>query len=168
MNSKAHEMTGTLVVSLKKFVMLKSSSKIWDLFVIFISFSSWNSAEKLLCSIKLEIVILKLKNISLFHVLLSKEYFAESINSDIGFYGFRCESYFQYVFGWCNLKQKVRSKLGLDRVKMGEHCERKWVWEVESSPHRHGILRFDELNGCFKGFCYWFLLSPTELKVSFL
>jgi hypothetical protein len=54
-----------------------------------------------------------------------EEYFAESINSADGFFGFRCESYFQYVFGWCNLKQKVRSKLGLNRVKMGEHCEHK-------------------------------------------
>lgn len=60
-------------------------------------------------------------------VMFNKEYFAESINSDIGFYGFHCESYFQYVFGWCNLKQKVGSKLGLNRVKMGEHCERKYV-----------------------------------------
>lgn len=83
-----------------------------------------------------------------FFFSLSKEYFAESINSDIGFYGFRCESYFQYVFGWCNLKEKVRNKLGLDRVKMGEHCEQKWVWEVDfsqdfsSSSTRNSSIRW--------------------------
>jgi hypothetical protein len=53
------------------------------------------------------------------------EYFAESINSELGFYGFKCESYFQYVFGWCNLKQKVRNKLSLERIKMGEFCEKR-------------------------------------------
>lgn len=65
--------------------------------------------------------------VSLYHVQRSEEYFAESINSDIGFYGFQCESYFQYVFGWCNMKQRNRSKLRTKRVKMGEHCEQKYA-----------------------------------------
>lgn len=54
-----------------------------------------------------------------------KEYFAESINSNAGFYGIQCESYFSYVFGWCDPKQKVRSKARLNRVRMGEHCEQR-------------------------------------------
>lgn len=57
--------------------------------------------------------------------MLALEYFAESIESDIGFYGLKCASYFQYVFGWCNLKQKIRNKLrNIERVLMGENCEK--------------------------------------------
>ena len=57
--------------------------------------------------------------------MLALEYFAESIESDIGFYGLKCESYFQYVFGWCNLKQKILNKMrNIERVMMGENCEK--------------------------------------------
>lgn len=57
--------------------------------------------------------------------MLALEYFAESIESDTGFYGLKCESYFQYVFGWCNLKQKILNKMrNIERVMMGENCEK--------------------------------------------
>lgn len=76
----------------------------------------------------------KLTFLPLFHSLLfllsssgnikSKDYFAESINSDVGFYGRRCESYLGFVFGWCddNLRRNISDT---KRIKMGEHCEQK-------------------------------------------
>ena len=53
--------------------------------------------------------------------MLAPIYFAESIISKSGFWGHKCESYFQYVFGWCNLKQKMQSKLKHGRALMGEY-----------------------------------------------
>jgi hypothetical protein len=53
----------------------------------------------------------------------SADYFAESINSEVGFFGYQCDSYFAYVFGWCKARREV--KLIDNRIRMGEHCEQK-------------------------------------------
>lgn len=56
--------------------------------------------------------------------MLAPEYFAESISSDMGFWGWRCESYFQYVFGWCEVGKKRKRKTDYEREReiMGERC----------------------------------------------
>lgn len=103
-----------------------------------------------------------------FVVMLPIEYFAESINSDSGFYGYRCDSYFGYVFGWCNLKQKERSKLRLNRIKMGEHCEQTYVifLGINSTSMRLNAdalkLQFHCFIDSFYSFFLLFLSSRTE------
>lgn len=59
-----------------------------------------------------------------------KDYFAESINSNVGFYGRRCESYLGFVFGWCNSHKpnpRLQSNITAvwSQVKMGEDCRKK-------------------------------------------
>lgn len=53
--------------------------------------------------------------------MLSTIYFAESINSDVGFWGMRCISYVQYVLGWCSIRSIFRTGMH----QMGEDCDHK-------------------------------------------
>ncbi|KAK7792677.1 hypothetical protein R5R35_012521 [Gryllus longicercus] len=57
------------------------------------------------------------QNVPLCSHLLANIYFAESIESDIGFWGTHCPSYYQYVVGWCSVLDS-----GSERVIVGEHC----------------------------------------------
>lgn len=41
----------------------------------------------------------------------------ESIRSPVGFYGWKCRSYFQYVLGWCPYDKTGEMSLA------GEHCD---------------------------------------------
>lgn len=50
--------------------------------------------------------------------ILATIYFAESINSQLGFWGIPCNSYFQFLFGFCN-SQSIYPIY--DRVLMGEY-----------------------------------------------
>lgn len=40
------------------------------------------------------------------------EYFKESIQSTIGFYGWKCPSYFRYILGLCPFNQNELLKVG--------------------------------------------------------
>lgn len=42
------------------------------------------------------------------------EYFMESIQSIVGFYGWKCQSYFRYVLGLCPFNQNELLKVGAD------------------------------------------------------
>src|SRR4051812_420242 len=44
------------------------------------------------------------------------DYFMESIQSPLGFYGWKCQSYFQYVLGRCPYENNE------EMVLAGEHC----------------------------------------------
>ncbi|KAG5683164.1 hypothetical protein PVAND_012461 [Polypedilum vanderplanki] len=75
----------------------------------------------------------KAKNENLCSHIMALDYFAESINSRVGFYGYHCDSYFQYVFGWC---KNEKSKLIENRIKMGEHCEQNKEGIVFVNTHK--------------------------------
>lgn len=51
--------------------------------------------------------------------IMANDYFRESIMSPSGFYGFKCSSYFQYLFGWCGNESKIVNE---DELLMGEDC----------------------------------------------
>ncbi|KAJ6646183.1 Lipase member H-A, partial [Pseudolycoriella hygida] len=58
-------------------------------------------------------------NVPLCSHLLATVYFAESINSKIGFSGYRCSGYFNYFLGFCTPQSRtIRTAL-----KMGEPCK---------------------------------------------
>ncbi|XP_055381689.1 uncharacterized protein LOC129612195 [Condylostylus longicornis] len=67
----------------------------------------------------------KSNNIPLCSHMMAIIYFKESIaaieNEDDGFWGFRCSSYFQFLFGWCNSNSTIKNS---DQILMGEHCSR--------------------------------------------
>ena len=44
------------------------------------------------------------------------DYFMESIQSAVGFYGWKCENYFKYVFGLCPFEDS-------DMMEAGENCK---------------------------------------------
>ncbi|XP_049834001.1 endothelial lipase-like isoform X2 [Schistocerca gregaria] len=50
--------------------------------------------------------------------LMSAVYFAESVESDAGFWGVPCPSYWQHTLGWCPDGEQARKQA----VLMGEHC----------------------------------------------
>ncbi|XP_055918639.1 uncharacterized protein LOC129950742 [Eupeodes corollae] len=76
------------------------------------------------------------KNIPLCSHTMAPVYFKESIKSpdvggggsgggddyDDGFWGVRCSSYFQYIFGWCGNSSNI---INSDIALMGEHCSKE-------------------------------------------
>ncbi|CAD7079414.1 unnamed protein product [Hermetia illucens] len=51
--------------------------------------------------------------------MMSTIYFAESVHSKFGFWGIRCPSIFQFIFGQCEVGTSIQES---DKVLMGEHC----------------------------------------------
>nr|CAD7409626.1 unnamed protein product [Timema poppensis] len=65
--------------------------------------------------------------------MLSPAYFAESVTSEVGFWGVACPGYFQHVLGWCPDALTTLHQ----RVQMGEPCkpETFGVFFVETNDH---------------------------------
>ncbi|XP_055857623.1 pancreatic triacylglycerol lipase-like [Episyrphus balteatus] len=80
------------------------------------------------------------KNIPLCSHTMAPVYFKESIKSLDGFWGVRCSSYFQYIFGWCGNNSSI---INSDIALMGEHCSNEsrgviFVYTSSKSPFAIG------------------------------
>jgi hypothetical protein len=55
--------------------------------------------------------------------LLAPVYFAESVTSEAGFWGEPCDSYWQYVMGWC----PADSTSDEQKTLMGDQCSTRYT-----------------------------------------
>lgn len=61
--------------------------------------------------------------------MLSAAYFAESIISGVGFWGVKCPSYFQYIFGFCSDELHSTKRI----ATMGDKCSNKYIYFVDKN-----------------------------------
>ncbi|PSN33799.1 hypothetical protein C0J52_19494 [Blattella germanica] len=82
------------------------------------------------------------RNVPLCSHLLAPVYFAESINTDIGFWGAPCPSIWYLLMGWCADKDISEER----KILMGEHCDtgNRGIFYLDTSdtpPYALGKIR---------------------------